>query len=141
MKTYDPDKVFLSWMGINITGFAGETFINAARAEDGYSMQVGSQGEVCRIRNLNRTGTVEVTLMHSSPINDFLDALATVDEETGIGGVGPLTGRDDNGNMKIRSTYTWVQKKPDVKRGKDAETVVWIFSCAKLELAPRGNII
>lgn len=141
ITNYDPSRVAISWMGINITGFADGTFVEAERDEDGFSKYIGADGKVCRTRSLNRSGSITVTLMASSEVNDLLEVLATIDENVGLGGVGPLMIRDLNGNTKCRATEAWVKKKPKVERAKEAGTVVWVFDCAVLETTAGGNVI
>jgi len=141
IKNYDPSRVSVSWGPINITGFAEGTFVEAERDEDGFTKYVGSQGEVCRTRNLNKSGKVTVTLMATSPINDLIDLYASVDEDLGLGGVWPLRINDFNGYLRVSATEAWVMKKPKAERAKEAGTVVWVFDCAAIRIEPRGNIL
>src|SRR3990167_825532 len=141
IKNYDPSRVSVSWGGINITGFAEGTFIEAERDEDAFTKYVGSQGEVCRTRNLNRSGKVTITLMATSPINDLIDMYATTDDLVGLGGVWPLSINDFYGLLRVFATEAWVMKKPKVERAKEAGTVVWVFDCATIAIEPRGNTI
>ncbi len=141
-RNYDPSEVALSWMGINITGYADGTFIEAERDEDGYTMYTGALGDVARARNLNRTGKVTVTLMASSPVNDIISAVAALgDQFGGRTDVGALSVTDFNGTTQVAAPYAWVMKLPKIERAKEAGTVQWVFSCAQLFIEVGGNIL
>lgn len=137
---YSPDKVILTFKHTLITGYAAETFIEVERAEDGYSMYVGTLGEVCRTRNLNRTGSVTINLMHSAPANDLLTAIAIHDEQFGYGS-GPLMIKDLNGTTVCVASEAWIRKLPRIERGKEAGTIQWIIDCADLDIRAGGNVL
>lgn len=138
-RTYDPGEHLLSFLGIPLTAFGPDTFIAAARAEDGYSITVGAGGEVARSRNRNRTGRVTVTLLASSPENDLLMQAALADEATGEG-IGPLFLKDRAGTSVLHAENAWIAKIPDMNRAKQLGTVEWPFDCAELEMFVGGNV-
>ncbi len=141
LTNYHPDKVILSFKGINITGYAEGTFIEVERAEDAFMEYVGSLGEVCRTRNLNRLGTVTLTLMATSAVNDALTAIAVQDEDGSIIETGALQLKDGNGNMKCDAPEAWIKKMPKVERAKESGTVQWVITCASLTIKPGGNVV
>lgn len=137
---YHPDKVILSFKHVLITGYANDTFISVERTEDGFSEYVGTLGDVCRTRNLNRTGTVTLTLMMSAPSNDLLTAIALHDEQTGYG-TGPLLLKDLNGTTVCSASQAWIRKLPTIERGKEAGTIQWVIACADLVIRAGGNVL
>lgn len=139
-RNYDPSRVSFSFSGLTITGYQSGTFIDVERKADGFEMHVGSLGDVTRTRNLDRTGSVTLTLMAQSPENDLLQAIADEDEQFGTG-FGALQILDHNGNMECHATRAWIRKRPKIERAKEAGSTVWVFDCAELEVDAGGNVI
>lgn len=138
-RTYDPGAHLLSFLGIPLTAFGPDTFIAAARAEDGWTPTVGAGGEVARSRNRNRMGRVTVTLLQSSPENDLLMQAALADDATGEG-IGALFLRDRLGTTVLHAENAWIAKIPDMSRAKAVGVCEWAIECADLELFNGGNI-
>lgn len=138
-RTYDPAEHLLSFFGIPLTAFGPDTFIDAARAEDGYKMTVGAGGEVARSRSRNRTGRVTITLLASSPENDLMMQVALTDELTG-GGIGALFLKDRIGTSVLHADNAWIAKIPDMKRAKEVGVAEWAIDCAQLEMFVGGNV-
>lgn len=138
--TYSPDRVIITFGSVILRGFAGDTFIEIERDEDGFMKLTGSLGDVARTRNLNRGAKVTLTLMAVSPANDDLSALAALDEIDGDI-VQELMIRDLSGNMECHATYAWVQKWPKIERGKESGTIQWVFDCADVSINASGNQI
>jgi hypothetical protein len=140
LTNYHTDQVTLSWNNINITGYASDTFIEVERDEDGFTSYVGSLGDVCRTRNLNRMGKITVTLMASAPVNDQLAAAAQLDEDSGLD-YGPIQVKDLNGTMRADGAEAWIMKRPKIDRAKESGTVQWVFSVAYLNMYEGGNVV
>ncbi len=138
-RNYDPSQVTFTFKGLNVTGYQDGTFIDAERSEDGFTKHVGSLGDVTRVRSMDRSGKVTLTLMAQSPINDLLYAIADADEGTGLN-YGPLAIKDLNGTMRCHAHQAWIKKLPKVERAKESGAVVWEFECASLDLKPGGGI-
>ncbi len=140
LTNYHTDQVILIWNDIHINGFANDTFIEVERNEDGFTTYVGSLGDVCRTRNLNRTGKVTVTLMASAPVNDTLAALAQDDEDSGLD-YAPIQLKDLNGNMRADGAEAWIVKRPKIERAKESGTIQWVFEVAVLNMREGGNVL
>lgn len=139
VNTYETDKVQLVIAGLPITGFGKDTFIEVEREEDSYTTYVGSLGDVCRTKNLNRTGKLTITLMMDAPVNSALALLANIDEATATG-VGPFWLKDMSGTMHAEGAECWVMKRPKIERAKESGTVQWVFFVAELILFEGGSI-
>lgn len=137
-NTYSPDAVSFSFKGYTIRGFQSGTFIDAERKEDGFQMHAGSQGDVTRTQNLDRTGSVTLTLMAQVSDNTILQAIADLDEQFGTG-VGELQIMDHSGLMEVHAENAWIRKRPKDERAKESGATVWIFDCADLEIDVSGN--
>jgi hypothetical protein len=139
-RNYDPGLVVMVFHNITVQGYAADTFINAERMEDGFEMVVGANGDVTRVRNRNRTGSVTATLLQASPTNDLLSAVADEDELFGTG-VGPLLVKDLNGTSLAQATEAWIRKVPAMPFAASAESREWIFDCAQLRLLVGGALV
>jgi len=140
LTNYHTDQVILIWNDIHINGFSNDTFIEVERNEDGFTTYVGSLGDVCRTKNMNRSGKITVTLMATAPVNDTLAALAQVDEDTGLE-YAPIQLKDLNGNMRADGAEAWISKRPKIERAKESGTVQWVFEVAVLNLNEGGNVL
>ena len=139
-KNYDPARVVITWAGILIQGPAAGTFVSAERADDGFKMDIGSAGDVTRVRNRNRSGSVTVTLQAASPTNDLLSSRVALDEAFGTG-YGPLQVKDLNGTTLLLAEFAWVRKLPTVEAADEASNREWIFDCASLDMNGGGAVV
>lgn len=140
LKTYDPNKVLVTFAGNLLTGFAPDTFISLARNEDAFTLVVGAGGEATRSQNRNRSGTITVTLMATSQTNDILSVIATADELSGIG-VAPFFITEFNGTTAAIAKTAWIKKMPTLERAKEAGTVEWVFETDCLQEFAGGIIL
>ncbi len=141
---YDPGKVILS-IGLApspITGYQKGTFIKVSRDAQAFMKFVGSDGEVTRVRNRNRAGSLEITLQQGSQSNAILSAIALADETTGAG-VFPIALMDMSGvapQSTAAATQGWIRKVPDSTFGGETEEGrVWIIDLASMEHFLGGN--
>lgn len=137
MATWDPQKFIITIGAINAVQFAPGTFIKAMFNEDLYSLEMGADGEGCRIRNANESGRFEITLLKSSPTNDLLAALSALDRASGQGVV-PVQVKDGNGSAVASAGNAWVVKPADLERGKELGDVTWILETDKLKMTQGG---
>lgn len=130
MKTYDPKKYDLIFLGIRLNeGLADGTFIKITPTSAGFTSKSGVDGEVTRSRMHDRRRTIEFTLMQTSAINDRLSAAYNADRDSTNGeGVGAFMLQDRNGTTQVDGT-AWVSQEPDLELAAEAGTRVW-----KLEL-------
>jgi hypothetical protein len=139
VRTYDPGEYLISFAGIQLTAIGPDTFIAAARNEEGWTPTVGAGGEVARTRNRNTMGRVTVTLLQTSPENAQLSAIAQLDAQTGEG-IGALFIKDRIGQTVVHADQAWIVKKPDVTRAKVAGVTEWLFECGSLDTFSGGNV-
>lgn len=135
LAEYAPEDVKVAWNGIDITGFAPDTFIRFERAVDAFGKTVGADGTVARTRNADRTGMVTITLMQNSLSNRLLAAAAVADE---IGGevISNFTVSDPSGSGVALALDAWVRKIPDQEYAAEYGTREWVFDCAYLQIVP-----
>jgi hypothetical protein len=138
MFTYDPKEVSASFNGLDITGYAEGTFINAEPAEDAFTKVVGSDGKATRTANPDRSGRITLTLKQSSPINGFLSIMANADKvKKNV--VGPFIIKDNSGSGLVMCSNAWIAKEPSMTFGKDAENRDWIFDCEDMTIPSAGG--
>lgn len=123
MASYDPKKVTVSIDGRIQTGFS-DTGITVSQNSDNVTPKVGLNGDVAVAINSDKTGVVTLNYMHTSSSLPYIERLADKNKSF------PLVIRDsnDDGGFIVNSNNCYVQKKPDVARGKEVgEVAVNIF--------------
>jgi hypothetical protein len=142
-KNYDPSRVTVNVLGVMLQGFAPDTFVEVSRDNNTVDDDAGGQGDVVRVINRDQRGTMKVTLMQSSPSNDYLATLVRTDEVTigGAGTVGPSALADLNGTTLCDGEESWVMKPADVKYGAKADKCEWSIRFAKLRMFPGGSLV
>jgi len=138
-RTYSPAEILCSFGGVPITSFGPDTFVEAERNEDGFTLVMGAGGEGARAQNLNRSGRVTFTLLMTSPENDQLSAIAAADEQS-RNGVGALLIKDRLGTTFVHATDAWIMKLPKVTRAKGVEVCTWVLESPNLEVFCGGNV-
>ncbi len=129
MRTYDPTEVQINIGNLTLTGVADGTFIKIARTTaERYKKKVGAKGEVSRSRVSDKSGTIEVTLKHTSPSNQKLYM------QDKIPATFPIT-IIENGSSKFvaSATEAWIEKIPAPEFGAEESNAVWVFGCADLD--------
>ena len=137
---YDPGQLITTFDGNPIVGFADGVMVKASRKTDTFSMNVGTQGDVARVRSQDKTGEVVITLQQSSPTNDYFSSVLLLDEQFGLS-VGPLLIKDLNGTTVISAAIAWLKKPADSEFGKDLTNREWTFECAELKMLVGGSLI
>lgn len=138
--TFRPQDVTVVFAGIPISGFAPGTFVAWARNNDSFALTVGSAGEAGRAASGDKSGTVTLTLLQTSPVNGVLSALAKADEETGDG-VGLLAVKDLSGLTIIIGVSAWIRKLADGELSNENTNREWVFETDELEIFDGGNPI
>jgi hypothetical protein len=125
MRSYNSSKVIVIFDGFQLTGFADGTFVGIVMQNDGITTQVGADGEIARAVNTDRRCTVTVTLQQTSPANDFLSTMFSIDVLTCGGRVGPILVQDLCGTTLFAASEAWIVKPADAEFGKEILTRAW----------------
>lgn len=125
VRTYNPARVIVNVNGFNITGFADGTFVAIAMVSDGITAMVGADGEIARAINSDRRCNVTITLLQTSPANDFLSTMYEVDVLTCGGNAGPILIQDLCGTTLFESSFSWVTKQPDTEFSNEVTNRAW----------------
>jgi hypothetical protein len=141
MATYNLDQVSCSLAGIPVLGGWGEgESLTIKRNSEIYENTVGRGGHVVRSRTNDQTGTVEITLLQTDPVNTAFAALARLDENTPHGaGIGTFQSRDRENGDEYVAGKAWIQAWPDTDFARKAGDRTWMVYCEKLEFFPGGR--
>lgn len=131
---YSPAEVTLIVAGVDVnTGFADGTFVSLKRNSKTFGSKVGACGDFARVRKLDGSATVMITLLQTSQANARLSALATLDENgTNGAGVGPFLMRDRGGTSLHAGESCWVSDRPEIQYGDEITNRVWEITIARV---------
>lgn len=138
-KPYDPKKNTLIIGAQIISGYGDGTYVKVSRNQDFVTLKMGTDGEGTRSISNDKSGRFEITLMQSTPSNDYLSSLAATDELSGTGLV-PILFRDASGTSIASCVNAWIVKLPDLEQQKEVNTRTWIFETDVLELFVGGQL-
>lgn len=139
-STYDPTKLVVIVGGVIVSGFIDGDFITAKRDEDLYMKRVGADGHVARARNGNKSGSIEITLLQSSPAVNEIAALVALDNFFFDGDILiPISILSPGTNAElVVSTQSWLKTPPEMVFAKEVSDRKFIFDCADLKLSLGG---
>lgn len=142
LRKYAPDDVAAVVGSQAVTGVKEGTFIEADRAVDVASMDIGSDGEATLVISPNQSGTVKFTLQQSSPVNDYFSSLHLALQQKNLAAaVVPITVNDKNGSTIISAKQAVVQKVAKITFADKSEGREWTFLAGYLNIQPGGNSV
>lgn len=138
VRTYDPNQVIVSFMGVPLVGFAEGSIVSIKRDGDLFTKVKGADGGIDRVNNNNFAFEVTVSLKQVSPSNEVLSLAASADQLSNAG-TGILLVKDNNGMTLFTAAQAWVKKDPDVAFTDKLETREWTFDTGVGALLVGGN--
>lgn len=139
LTQYSPDQITIAIGAIRVDGFADGTFVALEQETPTFSKVTGADGKTTRVKSLNRSGQVTITLMQTSLSNDFLSALHIVDRDTPGGATVPMFIRDRGGRSLFTAAQCWISTPPKPEYSRDNSTREWVIEFAKVERNDGGN--
>lgn len=139
-STYDPSKLTVIVGGVIVSGFSDGDFITAKRDEDLYMKRVGADGHVARARNGNKSGTIEIKLLQSSPAVNEIAALVALDNFLFDGDILipiAIVSPGDGAEL-VAATQAWLKTPPEMVFGKEVGERSFVFDCADLKMSIGG---
>jgi hypothetical protein len=132
---YAAHEFTVNFSGLDLfEGVSDDEFLTIAESEPRFISKVGVDGTVTRSDVKTVITQVSVILMATSPVNDLLSAIHTLDKLTAGGaGVAPFFAKNRLGTSLIAAPEAWIMKLPDESRGKEVGTVTWEFELANAE--------
>lgn len=146
-RSLDPSRYALTVQGVQVQGPANDTFYKLTMEGPQIADDVGGQGDVVRIISRDQRATLEITLLPTSPTNDFFSALINQDlnangpASTGGYAVGASSLSDLNGTTVIDGEETWLMQFADIEMGSKLYNRVWKLRFAKARVNVGGNVL
>ena len=108
-KTHDPSQIHATFAGrALLTGCAEGEFLTTEFLHELYTLKVGADGEVTRVKSANRTGKIVVKCMQTSDTHKLFTQLLE------------------------HADQTWISKAPTNGQGADVAEREWELTCSEL---------
>lgn len=141
LPTYGSRRASVNWGGVAFEGFSDDAIVSMERNSDLTDEAVSADGKVATSINPDRSGTVTVSLMQTSPTNAILSAVLNIQEERDeLYKVG-LVAEEDSGVIAVANN-AYLKKAPTVGLSKTQQTYEWTFFCDELKYlqVPNGLV-
>lgn len=136
--TFDPRRTPIVFNGRLVTGYAPDSYASFEPAADSATKVVGADGTVAFAFSADKTGTVTITLLQTSPDHAVLAAA----EAARL--VAALEVRDESlgegGTTLFRSQHAVVSRRPTIARGAEIGTHEWTFILGQTEVFVPGAL-
>ncbi|EGO4574181.1 DUF3277 family protein [Citrobacter freundii] len=98
------------------------------------TMTIGADGEVMHSLHADKSGTITVTLLKTSPVNKRLSlAYNAQSQSSATWGNNVIVIRNTaSGDISTARSCAF-QKQPDFNNAKEGGTVAWVFDCGKID--------
>ena len=129
----------------SLTGPTGVIYLGqgSANSEEGITqtmggnkntMTIGADGEVMHSLHADKSGTITVTLLKTSPVNKKLSlAYNAQSQSSATWGNNVIVIRNTaSGDISTARSCAF-QKQPDFNNAKEGGTVAWVFDCGKID--------
>ena len=138
LPPYDPAQIIVTVGARAISGYSDGTFVTVQRNADTFSMKSGCDGFVARAKTNDFTGSITITLLQTSPDNDYLTALMLEGEQQNAG-VFPVKITDNLGTSVMFSANGWIRKPPNVEFSREVGSREWTIDVDRLEMYVGGS--
>lgn len=125
MATYDPSQVIITVLGNLMSGLEE---IEVEKEEETWTWHTSTDGQVVRIKNLNKQMKFRLVFSQASLSNQVLSAAAALDDLTNSA-LGPSSLTDLNGTSLVQASLSCVQKPANLRYSKEHENREWIIAC------------
>lgn len=125
-RIYNPKDIVLTYDGMQVTGFADDSFITVSKNTDDYSHKVGVKGEVTISVDADDTGTVTISLDQRSPFINIFNRMIKEGKYTN-NILRPLTMIDMGENGDDISSEAYITKRGDQDFGRTSGNVDYQF--------------
>ena len=98
------------------------------------TMTIGADGEVMHSLHADKSGSITVTLLKTSPVNKKLSlAYNAQSQSSATWGNNVIVIRNTaSGDISTARSCAF-QKQPDFNNAKEGGTVAWVFDCGKID--------
>jgi len=133
LKAYDPSKVTLTLGGLAPTGYAPDTKIVISRANGVSTRTEGVDGDLSINIDPRKSGSLVMSLMHSSSYNDVIYKWLKYVETSGVPFF-PVYFEDPSGQMV--DTVGWFETQGDYTTAQETSTLEWTIGLKDATLRP-----
>lgn len=111
-----------------------EEGITVAMGGNKNTMTIGADGEVMHSLHADKSGTITVTLLKTSPVNKKLSlAYNAQSQSSTTWGNNVIVIRNTASDDISTARSCAFQKQPDFNNAKEGGTVAWVFDCGKID--------
>ena len=102
--------------------------------QDRNNMTVGADGEVMHSLRKDKSGTITVRLLYTSPVNKILQAMYDAQALSSSAWGNNAIAITNSGNKELVTARSVAFKKqPDRTYSEDSTTLKWTFDCGKID--------
>jgi len=137
MKRYSFQDTVMVINGVEITGWAdGDDVIDIERRSDSVTDKMGADGQMMISVGTDKSGTVKVKLMQTSPSNAMLTNIMSLQEASGSLFVPVVVKFQDTYRQDLAiGTQGYLKKPSKLTRGAGGNTQEWEIVVERLDLA------
>lgn len=139
INTYSPSDVDFLIDGFKVVAWEN---MSLKRDNDSYTFVKGIRGKNTRVRNYNKSVSIELAVLQTSEVHDVLTEIhrqdALVDESADNGRL-VITLKDRSGTSSFISEDAYIVGLPDLKFSQDFETRVWRIQCHTFNIFKVGG--
>lgn len=117
-ESYDPKKVSVIVDGQFMVGYMDGTFVNCEKNEDNFTPHIGAHGDVTFAKSADNTGTITITLKHTSSSLPFLRKLSKEDRDIPVQVIDA-----NNSKFKAGGNEARILKTPGTEFGSEVSGV------------------
>ncbi len=117
---------------LELEGFAdADDVVSIVFDAEQFTKVAGAKGDVARVQTADNSCTITIKLLQTSNSNSLLAALYLADVSSGSA-VFPMVITDKESGEGYAVNNAWIQKFPDITRGKTVNSMDWVFQGDKL---------
>lgn len=134
-RTYSPERVkvvIAQGAGYNVVGFAEGTFIEASRNSENTTTSAGAAGDIGITKIADKSGTLTMTLMQTSPSNQVLSAIQNAQDMADDILRFDIGVMDPSGGFLMVCKSCHLQIPASVSLSSDQEDKEWTFFVEEL---------
>jgi hypothetical protein len=108
--------------------------ITVTQTQPRNNMTVGADGEVMHSLRCDKSGTVTVRLLYTSPVNAQLQAMFDAQSlSSSLWGANVIAIRNSGNNEIITCRDCAFQGQPERVYNEDGQMLEWVFDCGKID--------
>ena len=125
VQTYSPKDVILTVGGYQLTGWQS---INVSRSVKGFTVVRGIRGKNTRVKNVDTSATITISLIQSAQGNDVLSYIHELDLDEGTARIALLL-KDRSGRSVFSSNEAFITGYPTATFSGQFEYRNWELFC------------